>query len=125
MHDLSRSVLAGICEAIIAKKLQYTRFTNKWQYKLEMFAITSFSELLFTPHRKVINLEKVPQGLRSQLYGNLDRFGNEIHTMILGSGSGGMVPEAYSEKVMRGKNRTFWVSTVSFLSEIQLYIIIH
>ena len=128
MHEIIRSVLAGICEAIIAKKLKYTPYTNKWQYKVEMFAITSFSELLFTPFRKVVDFEKVPQDLRSQLYTNLDKFGNEIHTMILGSGSGGMVPEAYSDRIMRGENRILWLSNVIhnviLLCQILLCIII-
>ena len=98
-----RSALVGICEALIAKKLQYTPFTNKRKFSLEIHAIVSFCELLYNPLRKVIDLQKVPQDLRSRLYSNLDKFGNGIQTLILGSGSGGMVPERYSETILRGK----------------------
>ena len=97
-----RSVLAGICEAIIANKRQHTSTTNKLKFSLEIFAITSFSELLFSPMRKIIDLEKVPQDLRSRLYVNLDRFGDEVRTLIAGSGSGGVIPDTYSEMIMKG-----------------------
>ena len=94
--------MVGICEALIEKKLQYTPATNKWRFSLEMFAITYFTELLVNPLRKVIDLEKVPQDIRNQLCRNLDKFEDGINTLILGSGSGGMVPEAYSENVIKG-----------------------
>ena len=52
--------------------------------------------------RKIIDLEKVPQDLRSRLYVNLDRFGDEVRTLIAGSGSGGVIPDTYSEMIMKG-----------------------
>ena len=101
-EPIIRSVLAGICEALIEKKTEYTPFTNKWKFSLELFAITSFSELLVNPFTRVIDLEKIPQDIRGRMYGNLNRFGDGIHTLKLGSGSGGMVPEAYSETFIKG-----------------------
>ena len=71
-------------------------------FSLELFAITSFSELLVNPFTRVIDLEKIPQDIRGRMYGNLNRFGDGIHTLKLGSGSGGMVPEAYSETFIKG-----------------------
>ena len=96
--------MAGICEALITKKLTYTPLTNKWIFSLEMFAITYFTELLVHPGRKVIDLTKVPQDIRTMLYRSLDKFGDGINVLILGSGSGGVVPDAFSETVMTGQD---------------------
>ena len=94
--------MAGICEALITKKLTYTPLTNKWIFSLEMFAITYFTELLVHPSRKVIDLTKIPHDIRAALCRSLDKFGDGINTLILGTGSGGVVPEAFSETVMTG-----------------------
>ena len=94
--------MAGICEALISKKLTYTPLTNKWIFSLEMFAITYFTELLVHPSRKVIDLTKIPQDIRAALCRSLDKFGDGINTLMLGTGSGGVVPEAFSETVMTG-----------------------
>ena len=98
-----RSVLAGICEALIEKKLIYTPTTNKWKFSLEMFAITYYTELLINPLRKMIDLTKIPQDLRTWMCRDLSKFSDGINILILGSGSGGVVPEAYSETIMTGK----------------------
>ena len=106
-----RSVLAGICEALIEKKIAYKWYTaNKWKFSLEIFAITYFTELLIIPLRKVIDLTKVPQDLRSWLCRDFTKFGDDLNVLILGSGSGGVVPEAFSDTVLKGNssaNRTY------------------
>ena len=95
--------MAGICEALISKKLTYTPLTNKWIFSLEIFAITYFTELLVHPGRTAIDLTKIPQDIRTALCRSLDKFGDKVNTLILGSGSGGVVPEAFSETVMTGQ----------------------
>ena len=67
-----------------------------------MFAITYFTELLVHPSRKVIDLTKIPQDIRAALCRSLDKFGDGINNLILGTGSGGVVPEAFSETIITG-----------------------
>ena len=68
-----------------------------------MFAVTYFTELLVHPGRTSIDLTKIPQDIRTALCRSLDKFGDKVNTLILGSGSGGVVPEAFSETVMTGQ----------------------
>ena len=68
-----------------------------------MFAITYFTELLVHPGRTTIDLTKIPQDIRTALCRSLEKFGDKVNTLILGSGSGGVVPEAFSETVMTGQ----------------------
>ena len=96
--------MAGVCEALIAKKIEkYPPLTNKWKFSLEMFAITHFAELLVSPHKKIVDLTKIPQDIRTWLCRSLDKFGDGVKILILGTGSGGVVPEAFSDTVMKGR----------------------
>ncbi len=70
---------------------------------MEMFAITYFTELLVSPLKKSIDLTKIPLDIRSWLCRSLDKFGDGIKILILGTGSGGVVPEAFSETIMKGQ----------------------
>ena len=64
---------------------------------MELNAIVKFCNLLVHPLRRVLDLATVPQTIRTRLYGSLKCFVG-LHTLILGSGSGGWVPEAYADK---------------------------
>ena len=70
---------------------------------MEINAITYFTEMLVSPLRRVLDLQKVPLDIRTPLWRSLDKFGDGISTLILGSGSGGVVPDAYSANVMKGR----------------------
>ena len=94
---LKNAVLIGICEALIEKKLLWTPNIDKRKFRLELNAIVKFCNLLVHPMRRVLDLAAVPQMIRTRLYGSLRRF-EGLHTLILGSGSGGWVPEAYADK---------------------------
>ena len=96
---LSNSVIPGICEALIQKKQEWTPTIDKRRFSLELNAIIKFCNLLVHPLRKILDLESVPHVIRTRLYGTLSGF-EGIHTLILGSGSGGWVPEAYSDKFL-------------------------
>ena len=97
---LKNSVMVGICEALIVKKLEWTPTTNKRAFSLELNAIVKFCNLMVHPLRKVLDLASVPQAIRTRLYGSLKGF-EGLHTLILGSGSGGWVTEAYSDKFLK------------------------
>ena len=97
--------MAGICEALIETKIAYKWYmANKWKFSLEIFAITYFTELLIIPLRRIIDLTKVPQDLRSWLCRDFTKFGDDLNVLILGSGSGGVVPEAFSDTVLKGNS---------------------
>ena len=48
-------------------------------------------------HSRFLDLDKIPKILRTRMYDHLSRF-EGLSTLILGSGSGGWVPDAYSDK---------------------------
>jgi hypothetical protein len=68
-----------------------------------MLAITYFTDLLVSPLKTTIDLTKIPIDIRAWLCRSLDKFGDGIKILILGMGSGGVVPEAFSETVMKGQ----------------------
>ena len=94
---LQNAVLVGICEALIEKKLNWSPNIDKRRFRLELNAIVKFCNLMVHPMRRALDLAAVPQMIRTRLYGSLRRFGG-LHTLNLGSGSGGWVPEAYADK---------------------------
>ena len=57
------------------------------------FVSTYFVDIVF----RLLDLDKIPKILRTRLYDALSGFGG-LTTLILGSGSGGWVPDAYSGK---------------------------
>ena len=96
---LKNAVIVGICEALIIKKQEWTPATHKRKFNLELNAIVKFCNLLVHPLRRALDLASVPQVIRTRLYGSLKKF-EGLHTLILGSGSGGWVPEAYSDTIL-------------------------
>ena len=93
---LKNVVMVGLCEAIIAKKQQFSPTVDKRKFSLELNAIIKFCNLLVHPQRRILYLDSVPQDIRTRLYVGLTGF-QALQTLILGSGSGGWVPEAYSD----------------------------
>ena len=53
----------------------------------------------------MVDLTRIPQDLRTWMCRDLSKFSDGINILILGSGSGGVVPEAYSETIMTGKTK--------------------
>ena len=97
---LTNAVMVGICEAVISKKREWSPACNRRKFGLELNAIIKFCNLLVHPLRRALDLASVPQVIRTRLYGSLTGF-QGLHTLILGSGSGGWVPEAYAFKFLR------------------------
>ena len=94
-------ILHGVSEAIKAKKKQWRPTTLMKQFTRSMFAITEFSNLMVLRSRRFLDLDKVPKILRSRMFHQLSQFVS-VTTLILGSGSGGWVTEAYSEQFILG-----------------------
>ena len=94
-------ILHGVSEAVKAKKKQWRPTTLMKQFARSMFAITEFSNLMVLRSRRFLDLEKVPKILRSRMFHQLSQFVS-VTTLILGSGSGGWVAEAYSEQFILG-----------------------
>ena len=94
-------ILFGISEAIKAKKKQWRPTTLMSKFTRSMFAITEFSNLMVLRSRRFLDLDKVPKILRSRMFHQLSQFVS-VTTLILGSGSGGWVTEAYSEQFILG-----------------------
>ena len=94
-------ILHGVSEAIKAKKKQWTPTTLMKKFTRSMFAITEFSNLMVLQSRRFLDLEKVPKILRSRMFHHLSQFVN-VTKLILGSGSGGWVTEAYSDQFISG-----------------------
>ena len=101
---LSNAVMVGICEAVISKKQEWSPACNRRKFGLELNAIIKFCNLLVHPRRRALDLALVPQVIRTRLYGSLRGF-QGLHTLILGSGSGGWVPEAYADKFLKALPR--------------------
>ena len=93
---LKNAVMVGICESIITKKQQFSPMVDKRKFSFELNAISKFCNLLVHPQRRALDLDLVPLDIRTRLYGSLTGF-QALHTLILGSGSGGWLPEAYSD----------------------------
>ena len=94
-------ILFGISEAIKAKKKQWRPTTLMTKFCRSMFAITEFSDLMVLRSRRFLDLQKVPKILRNRMFRQLTQFVNAT-TLILGSGSGGWVVEAYAEQFILG-----------------------
>ena len=94
-------ILLGITQAVKIKKSTWNHATLMTKFTKSMYAIIEFSNLMVIPSRRFIDLEKVPKIVRSRLFNYLPEFFNTT-TLILGSGSGGWVTEAFSEKFIIG-----------------------
>ena len=94
---LYEGVLVGICKAICKRKLEWTPTVDKRKYMREMYALTKFSNILVHSKTRSLDLDKIPKILRTRMYDSLSGF-HGLTTLILGSGSGGWVPDAYSDK---------------------------
>ena len=101
---IKNSVLVGVCEALISKKQTWTPSYDKRKFSLEMNAIVKFCNLMVHPVRRALDLASVPHVICTRLYGSLTGF-EGLHTLILGSGSGGWVPEAYADKFLKALPR--------------------
>jgi len=104
IEECMQSIVIGIDLAITVKKHGWKpSWSDAGNSVLEKAckAVIKFADLLVTPSRKVIDLNKVPQMIRSKLYNSLHIFKN-VRVLILGCGSGGWVTDVYSEKFAAG-----------------------
>ncbi|CAB4061573.1 unnamed protein product [Lepeophtheirus salmonis] len=83
------------------KKMLWTPTTKFSRFTREMYAIVSMSSLLAIPQRTYIDFDLFPKMIRSKMYACLGEF-TGCQTVILGSGSGGWVTEAYADKFLLG-----------------------
>ncbi len=101
LDDVMQPIVLGISQAISCKKQDWTPTTNMSKFTKAMFAITKFANLIVMPSRRVLDLTKLPQMLRTKLYNSLPIF-KELRTLILGAGSGGWIVDVYAEKFAVG-----------------------
>ena len=101
IEQIMDPILRGISEAVKLKRNQHTALTNNARFTRALFAIVEFCNLMVVTARRHLDLNKVPEMLRNKMFSYLPKFTNTT-TLILGSGSGGLVTEAYSDKFLNG-----------------------
>ena len=118
-HLHSVLVVEGIHDATRVKKRGYTPTTSMSRFTRELYAIVKFSNILVQKERRVLNLEDVPKIIRTKLYSSLKyalqfytfssqttsichRHFEKLRVLVLGSGSGGWVTDAYNEYFLVG-----------------------
>lgn len=101
IEKVMEPILIGIGEAILWKKREWTPTTNMTKFTRQMYAIIKLSNILVLPSRRELDLDKVPKMIRTKLFSCLSVFRN-LRKLILGSGSGGWVTEAFADKFLLG-----------------------
>lgn len=87
-EDVFKALLKGVEEAISKTRKLWNPAGDMAQYRQEMEATSSFTDLVLLPMLRRLDFRHIPKSLRSRVVNNFETY-SELRVLILGTGQGG------------------------------------